>query len=461
VRRQPHNPEAERGLLGAIIYRTTDWADAQHVTETDLYVERHRRIWSAIAWLVEQDHPISATGVISRLTDTSSLDMCGGAVGVYGLRDSDTIDVQALHYADLVLADSRRRKVIAVAGEVVEAGYSGDADAAAGTGAERLMLAIESKQSDRVTIGESAKQAFATIEATAEGGGNAHLGLRVGLRAFDGRSNHGVGILPGQVVVVAARPGIGKTALALALSTGARIGKHDDDRAAVVEYLSLEMGHSELTTRALASRSGIDLAKLIRGDVRDEQWGDIINATAWLSRLPVTFADRGGVTAMQVGQWIVQSARRGVDLVVVDHLHEVTRAQDQTKLDDNSFYGRTMKMIKALAKRHGVRVIVLAQCNRQAEGVRPELHHVRGSGGIEESADTLMFLHRDRRESVMQLIWAKVRGGVSGDSKLYFDGSLQRLRDLSIAEEMADEEAKAPRPPKRTGRPGEDDSWPV
>jgi len=252
--------------------------------------------------------------------------------------------------------------------------------------------------------------------------------------SYDRRCNHGIGVLPGNAMFLAARSGIGKTAFALELIAHAAVGIGTPPDMARTDHITLGMSHAELTMRALSRKSGIKLADIIRGELDDEALSELLEATVWWMKTGVRIVDKAGFTPQDLGAHIWKAARQGVQFFVVDHMHEMVRGPGQERLSDTEFYGRIAKMIKALAKRLQVRVLCLAQCNREAEGVKPQLSHLRGSGGIEEAADMVTFLHRDRAEPMTTVICAKNRNGMTGDDVMFFDGTIQKFRTPSAAE---------------------------
>jgi replicative DNA helicase len=431
------NIEAERSLIASVLSRRIDLMDVGHVTALDFHKEGHRRIWKAMAWLDENGHPIGIVGVTTRLRKDGGIKEAGGAVEITKLAGEGVAKEEALHHADLVLDASRRRGVIAEAGTIIQAARSGDVAAAVEAGTA-TMMELQAPTHDGVfTAKESGQQVFASVEATREGGGLAHLGLKTGVGAYDRRCNHGIGVLPGNAMFLAARSGIGKTAFALELIAHAAVGIGTPPDMARTDYITLEMSHAELTMRALSRKSGIKLADIIRGELDDEALSELLEATVWWMKTGVRIVDKAGFTPQDLGAHIWKAARQGVQFFVVDHMHEMVRGPGQERLSDTEFYGRIAKMIKALAKRLQVRVLCLAQCNREAEGVKPQLSHLRGSGGIEEAADMVTFLHRDRAEPMTQVICAKNRNGMTGDDVMFFDGTIQKFRTPTHAEIQA------------------------
>jgi replicative DNA helicase len=285
-------------------------------------------------------------------------------------------------------------------------------------------------------IGDVAKEAMESLLDRLEGRGS--TGLKVGFSRLDNLTQ---GFQPGNLVILAARPGIGKTALALNwLLRAAMYHK------ASVAFFSLEMSKEEVFNRLLSAHSSINMKQVAAGAFDEEIQARLLRSRDALLELPIYINDQAGITVREIQAMVdrhLTRANQQLDLVIVDYLQLMTSPESSraAKQSEATRIGEISRGFKLLAKDHGMPVVVLSQLNREVEhrqGGRPQLSDLRDSGAIEQDADMVMFIHRkmkplmegEEEDRSAELLIAKHRNGPTGAIWLYFEGEYARYREL-------------------------------
>ena len=425
----PWSAEAEQSVLGALML---DPAAALRIADRQLqaghfFDHRHAVIWPAVANLVARHQPVDVVTVFEQLQAQQRDEAAGGLAYLNALAQGVPSAANIGRHADIVLEKALRRAIVDAAGRAQEiAQQAGDADEALDQVAAMFVgLKRPRAGSGPRPLSELAAQQIDHWQAL--GDGSTEPGTPTGLEAIDAAL--GGGVKPGKVIVVAARPSVGKTSLAgqMALNVGA-FGK-------AVLMLSQEMPASDLTDRAAANLGGIALDRLTTGRFADGDAALLAEAADAMSRLPVYVDDQPALSLLDIRAKVrhVQQQEPSLALVIVDYLQLC--APGASAQHRHHQIEAISRGLKTLAKEAGVCVMVLSQLNRASEADEPELHHLKESGAIEEDADTVILLHPwgqqpDGSMSVLAKV-PKNRQGRRGRLALSFDGRLQRWASSS------------------------------
>jgi replicative DNA helicase len=443
VLRIPSNPAAERAVLGAILadgncfYRVVDVVEVD-----DFYADPHRSIFAAFAQLAHDNRDIDLVTAADQLSRLGTLDAAGGVSYLSGLADELPDPANVEHYARIVRERSIKRHLLRISQELMSACARDEGDAMeALDGAEAQILAIAEKamRGNFSTVGQLVKEEVRHIERVARQRAP-YTGLVTGFRRLDELT---AGLQKQELIILAARPGVGKTAMALNIAAHAALRERKK-----VAVFSLEMSAPALVRRLLASEARINIRKLTRGllsravDPGDPRgtasdWQRLAEAADRLADAPIWIDDTAGLSVLELrGKCRRLQMEHGVDLVIVDYLQLMSagvRAENRTQ--EVSAISRGLK---AIAKQLGVPVLSISQLSRQPErrgaDQRPQLSDLRESGSIEQDADVVIFINRKNRglhggdneeeedQRLAEVIIAKQRNGPTDLFKLvYFD----------------------------------------
>ncbi len=427
MRLPPFNLEAEMGVLGSLILDPDRVHEVAPVLRADdFYRDDHALAYRAILTVTEAGRPVSLVAVYEELARSPRFRGAELEINPLLVEWIESIPhaAHAAYYADLVRQKAVARDVIAAAEEVLQAAYGNDY-----TGedlaeiAERAMFAVGDRRvSHRVkTLAEAARASMARLDARLAG---VRPGLPTGFADFDAMVG---GLQPGQLVVLGARPSIGKTAFALNV---ADFIATDSDRTATL-FVSLEMTDEELGDRALCGRAQVDGAAFANPAMLvGDDWESLRRALARCeeSRLFIDDAPSQAITHIAAMARRYR-ARERIGLLVIDYLQLVDPDEAPRHVGRQEQVAMMTRGLKNLAKSLGIPVLLLCQLNREVEkreGKRPQLSDLRESGAIEQDANMVLFLHRPEfydkndRPGEADLIIAKNRGGPTGTIKLAF-----------------------------------------
>lgn len=427
VRTPPNNLDAERALLGAIMLRPDALHDVSVTVFPDsFFADKHRDIFRAILDLFSKGNPVDLLSVSSMLSERGALERMGGASYLTELIDAVPAAGNAQYYARLVQEKSILRGLIVVADEIAELGFSNpeDVDAVLDTAEKRIYQVTQSPTAQRfVSLKESLGGAWERLEHL-HNSKDETRGVKSGYPALD---NLLAGFQKSDLIILAARPSVGKTSLALDIVRNAAV-KH----GAKVGFFSLEMSAQQLVDRMVAAEAKVDAWKLRTGRLTsDEEFALVQEALGRLSEAPIHIDDQPGNNILKMRS----AARRlknehGLDMIVVDYLQLMSPTQ--TKAADSVVQQVTeiSRSLKNLARELDVPVIALSQLSRAVEqrGGKPRLSDLRDSGSIEQDADVVMFIHREdktnqnsERPNIAEILIEKHRNGPTGKVELYFD----------------------------------------
>jgi replicative DNA helicase len=437
----PQALEAEMSLLGALLWDHRVVGDVVTILRDggDFSRPAHQVIYEAIVELYDKGGSVDVVQLHQRLVDRGVLEEVGGLDYVVGLAESVPSAANAVHYAELVREKAIVRELIAAAGEILEESYrSRDPASALLEQAEQRIFQIAQRR-DRAVLSSLKDLLDETMRRLEENEGRTITGIATGFGELDEMTS---GLQPGEMIIVAARPSMGKTALALNLAENVAIEGNG------VAVFSLEMSRQQLVQRLLCSRGQIDGQRFRRNMLRQEDYCKLMVACHELSTAPILIDDTPGLTLLQLRSKARRMKERsGLAMVVIDYLQLMSsgsRAESrQMEVSEIS------RGIKAMARELEVPVVCLSQLNRaaeQREGHRPRMSDLRESGSIEQDADVVCMLHREEyyhrsdpewaeqnpdKIGVAELIVAKQRNGPTGTVELAWDGGATRFRNLS------------------------------
>lgn len=434
----PHSDESERAVLaGALLDPALLPVVVGRLAPEDFYTERHRTIYRSMVDLQEAEVEVDLRTLQASLEQQDKLESVGGVAYLAGL-DLDLPDLGRLDtYVEIVKERSVRRRLIEACGEITRHCLDGGLEAQEALGrAEQAILGLgeEAIQKGFVKLGQIFHETLAELEDRPEHG---FLGLPSGFADLDTMTR---GFHPGNLVVIAGRPGMGKTSLALNIAEHAAIRENRP-----VGLFSLEMSQEELALRILSSEVDISFGPLRSGHLSQKQWTKVVQAVKTVSQAPLYIDDSANPSMLE----IASKARRlraesGLDLIVVDYLQLM---QGTTRYENRNLeIAAITRSLKQLAKELRIPVIALSQLSRQPErrsgDHRPQLADLRESGSIEQDADVVVFIYRDELyddettdKGIAELIVAKHRNGETGTVKLVFLGDTTKFCNLARHED--------------------------
>ena len=424
----PHNLEAERSVLGAILVQNEaiDVAREVGLEARDFYREAHQRIFDAACSLSERREPIDLITLTGVLKDRGLYEQIGGNAALAGLFDEAFAVGNSGQYARIVRDKAVQRRMIEACSEIISDGFNGVEDTenyideaetrifgVADTHAQQGFAELKSVLLDNMARIE--ELALKKLDVT---------GLATGFHDFDRITT---GLHPGQVIIIAARPGMGKTSwFVSALQHAAIVNK------AVVGLFSLEMSKEELGFKFLSGLSRIDSKKLKVGRLADRDWHRLAEAADQLAKSKIFIDDSGGTTVMDIRAKCrrLLAREKRLDLIVVDYLQlmKASKRQSRGEASREREISEISRCLKELSKELKCPIIALSQLNRSVESrqdKRPNLSDLRESGAIEQDADLVCFIHREdyynketENKGVAELIIAKNRSGETDTVRL-------------------------------------------
>ncbi|MEM9295225.1 MAG: replicative DNA helicase, partial [Planctomycetota bacterium] len=386
----PHAPEAEAALLGCMVL---DWKVCGEVLQVvsgadDFFKPAHVSIYTALIDLYEHDQSIDMVQLNQKLVDRGVLEQVGGLDYLLELAESVPSAAGALHYARIVRDKALLRRLITASGQVIHDCHTHDGKAEEMLDrAGRALFELQQTGgiSEAIALKELLDETYRQLEAQ---DGRAVTGMETGFRDLDSMTN---GLQPGEMIIVAARPSMGKTAFMLNMAEHAAASLQKP-----VALFSLEMSKQQLALRLLCSRSGVDSHKLRRNMLSRDDFGRLSMTVGQLSEAPLFIDDTPGLSLMQLRAKARRLAmEHHIQMVFVDYLQLMSDPGAESRQQEVSSLSRG---VKALARELEVPVICLSQLNRQAEqreGHRPRMSDLRESGSIEQDADVVMMLHRE------------------------------------------------------------------
>ena len=437
----PFNPKAEEGVLSSIMIDPECMSEiVDTLSPADFYRNTHRVLYTTLLSLYRQQIASDSLTVCDELERTNQMEHIeGGMSYVYSLINFESVTMNVEHYASIVKRDAQCRRVIHAATQMVALAY--DRDEQVVEKAEDLLFQVsrEVTRSSFTSMPDLMDTYMQELNVLHE-----HKGRIIGVpTGFTDMDTLLCGLQKTDLVILAGRPGTGKTSLAMNIVENAAEYKNG------VAVFSLEMGERQLARRLMSMKSGVDLQSLRSGWISDEQWEPITRAMRELSSLNIWINDASGnpIASMRAQlRRLLQHTK--LDLVVVDYL-QLIDSSDESKGNKNRAeeISEIARGLKRLAKEFDVPVLALAQLSRAVEtraNKHPQLSDLKESGGIEENADVVMFVYRedyyaamDKREdysptNIAEITVAKHRNGEVGDISLYFKADQTKFFNLGV-----------------------------
>jgi len=431
----PQSIEAEESILSAILLETNTLLEVLEIlTPEDFYRTAHQRIFAAMELLFRKAEPIDLITLTNALRESNQLEEIGGAAYLARLVDTVPSAINVAHYARIVREKSSLRRLIAKAGEITQRCYgdSGDFDQVLDF-AEGAVFEI-SENKHRAAFHPLSKIIDINIDALEKRQANRALvtGISTGYTRLDNMTS---GLQGSDLIILAARPAMGKTALALNIARNAAMISN-----VAVAVFSLEMSKEQLSMRMLCGEARVDSSRLRSGFLNPEDWANITDAASALSEAPIYIDDSPDISATSIR---TKSRRLKMDkdlgLIIIDYL-QLMRGHENTERRDLEI-SDISRSLKLLAKELNVPVLALSQLNRKLEersDKRPQLSDLRESGALEQDADVVAFIYRDEvynkdennpNRGVAEVIVAKQRNGPTGVVPLTFLGAYTRFEN--------------------------------
>ncbi|TMD91419.1 MAG: replicative DNA helicase [Chloroflexi bacterium] len=435
----PQNIEAECGVLGSIIIDPEAIVQvAEFLFPDDFYRDAHRTIYEVIIQLYEQRQPADFITICDELERRNKLEDVGGASYITSLINLVPTSGNVEYYGRIVERNAILRRLIEAAGQIAAVAYQEeDADVALDK-AEQLIFNISQRhaRSDFALLRDILSAYMNKLDQLHERRGTI-VGVPTGFTDLDHLTG---GLQKSDLIILAARPAIGKTSLALTMAHNTAI-KHQRS----VAIFSLEMSKEQLVQRLLSMDAAIDQQRLRTGWIEDDEWERIVYAMGTLSEANIWIDDTAGISTVEMRSKARRlHAERNIDLIIVDYLQLMQSMSGSGRRNENRVQeiSEISRNLKSLARELNVPVLALAQLSRAVESRQskvPQLSDLRESGSIEQDADIVMFIYRDdvynpetERKNIADIIVAKHRNGPVGEISLYFQASQTRFHDLEL-----------------------------
>jgi len=433
----PQNIEAEQAVLGAmLIEREAISKVAEFLRPEDCYREAHRLIFNAMLELFNKNDAVDMVTVIEFLRKGDKLEAAGGISYITSLANSVPTAANVLYHAKIVEEKALLRQLINAATNIATLGYEGSQEV---TGildtAEKTILAVSSRRlgGEFTPIKSIIFDAFTKIEQLYASKGSI-TGLSTGFKDLDRLTS---GLQPSDLILIAARPSMGKTAFVLNIAQ--HIGIKEKK---AVAFFSLEMSKEQLVQRMLCAESTIDSQRLRIGELEPNDWTKLVSGADRLSAAPIFIDDTSGITVMEMRS----KCRRlkieyDLKLIIIDYLQLMQGSSKKGSENRQQEISEISRSLKGLAREIGVPVIALSQLSRSVESrqvKKPMLSDLRESGSLEQDADIVAFLYRDdyynpdsEQKNITEVIIAKHRNGPVDTIQLFFHKQFTKFSDLS------------------------------
>jgi replicative DNA helicase len=432
----PQNTEAEEAVLGALLIDPDAVIRlATILRPEDFYREKHGWIYDCMLSLHEHREPVDFLTVCDELDRRGQLNEAGGRAFITSLINAVPTSIHAEHYARIVERTAVRRRLIDAAGQIAVLAYQEADDVAEVVDhAEQILFGVSERRLSRelMPIKQVLSEYYDRIEYLTRHK-EALIGIPTGFRQMDDLLG---GLQRSDMIILAARPSVGKTSLALTIALHAA-KKHRKN----VALFSLEMSAEQVVQRLISAETGIESQRLRKGEIAEDEWGRFMKATGDLAETFLFIDDSPGLSALELRT----KARRlhaevGLDLLVVDYL-QLMRGdyRSENRVQEISNISRSLK---AVARELNLPVLALSQLSRSVESraeKKPQLSDLRESGALEQDADVVIFIYRDEmynenteRKNIADIIVAKQRNGPTGTVSLYFKKDLAQFREAEL-----------------------------
>ncbi|MFM1910766.1 MAG: replicative helicase [Pseudomonadota bacterium] len=439
----PNSVEAEQSVLGGLLLENEALDRiADILNQSDFYRHDHRLIYTHIAKLIEQNRPADIVTVAESLENSAELSSVGGIAYLGALAQNTPTAANIRRYAEIVRERSIMRKLVEVGSGIAESAYNPQ-----GRDAQQLLDEAEAKIFQIAESGNRGSQGFVNIQTLLpqvadridylyqrENQGSV-TGIPTGFDDLDERTS---GFQPGDLIIVAGRPSMGKTAFSLNIAENVAL-----DTKKAVAVFSMEMGATQLATRMIGSVGRLDQHRMRNGNLEDEDWARLTTALGKLNDAPIFIDEGAGLSSFDVRARARRLHRQtgGLGLIVVDYLQLMSGTSGRASENRATEISEISRSLKSLAKELDVPVVALSQLNRSVEqrpDKRPVMSDLRESGAIEQDADLILFIYRDEvynpdseDKGTAEIIIAKQRNGPIGRVRLTFLGQHTRFENFS------------------------------
>ena len=432
----PQSLEAEQSVIGAMIIDKEAIAKvSEKLVKEDFYRDGHKIIYETILDMFKDDMPVDTLTLVERLKSTDMLERAGGVSYISDLSTSMVSTANLTSYIKIVEEKSLLRKLIRASTAIIEDSYNKQDDVySIVDSAEKKIFDIAERKStsDFEPLSDVLERGFIEIERLFNNKGQI-TGVGSGFVDLDSKTS---GFQKGDMILIAARPSMGKTTFALNIAEHAAL---KEGKSVVI--FSLEMSKEQLVYKLFCSVANVDMLKLRKGDLDDSDWENIARATGPLSKAKIYIDDTAGMSIMEMRSKCRRlKIEHGIDLILIDYLQLMSGSSSAESRQQQ--VSEISRSIKALAKEMGCPIIALSQLSRAPEqrtDHRPMLSDLRESGSIEQDADLVMFLYRDEyynketeEKNVAECIVAKQRNGPVGTVKMAFFGQLSKFGNLDV-----------------------------
>ena len=431
----PHNLEAEQSVLGSLLIdRDAIIRVASFLRPEDFYAHANSLIYRAILDLYNRREPTDIVTLSDELQRRIEYDTAGGLSYLSGLLNVVPTAVHVEYYARIVERTATLRRLINAGTEIVDIGFQEgiETEDALDKAEQEIFKVSQRRQSkDFVSMGEVLDRFFDRIDYLQQNRGEV-VGVATGFSDLDQLTG---GLQRSDLIIVAARPSMGKTSLALGMAYAAAVG-----HKRTVGIFSLEMSAEQLVQRVLSMETGVDTHRLRLGQIDDNEWDRISRAFGRLSEAPIFIDDSAAAGIMDIRSKARRlQAEHGLDIVIVDYLQLMSGRRSENRVQEISEISRGLK---GLARELNVPVVALSQLSRAVESRsdhRPMLSDLRESGSIEQDADIVVFIYREdkyeddsEKKGIAEIIIAKHRNGPVGSISLRFFDRTARFADLEV-----------------------------
>lgn len=437
----PNSIEAEHSVLGGILLENDVLNKISEILKPeDFYLDAHQRIYRAILALREENAPLDIITLTDYFLKRKELELVGGAAYLSRLLDNVASSANIVHHANIIKEKSILRKLLSVTGEIYNQCFEPveDLEEFLDTTEEKI-FAITQKERSKFNIFDIKQIMKSSLNIIDELYHKKEYitGVTTGFKDLD---NLTAGLQPSDLIIIAGRPGMGKTALALSILKSAAL---DGNPCA---FFSLEMSKEQIGMRLLCAEAKVELQKIRRGFISDKDWTPLANAAAKLSETKIFIDDTAGLNIMELRSRARKlKAEHDIKLLIIDYL-QLMRAH-KSKDSREQEIAEISRSLKALAKELNIPIVALSQLNRavetKGEDKRPQMANLRESGAIEQDADVIIFVYReeyylrqrgkdipDDVKNVAEIIVAKQRNGPTGIVKVYFNDKITFFGDL-------------------------------
>jgi len=436
----PQSVEAEQSVLGGLLLDNQSWDRiADILTADDFYRREHRLIFSAIATLCEESSPADVVTVSEWLERSGELEHAGGLAYLGSLANNTPSAANIVAYAAIVRENSVMRELVRAAGEIGSAAYTPEGRSANELldFAEKRIMDISEKghrRGDFQPLNTLLSKAVDRID-TLFRSKSSITGVATGYTDLDEMTS---GLQPSDLVIIAGRPSMGKTSLAMNIAENAAVGNKIP-----VAVFSMEMPGTQLALRMMASLGRINAHRVRTGKLDDDDWPRLTSAVSLLNEAPIFIDDSPGLTPMELRARARRLKREnGLGMIIVDYL-QLMQSTERNEENRATEISNITRALKGLAKELDVPVIAMSQLNRSVESrtdKKPVMSDLRESGAIEQDADVILFIYRDEvynKDSPVKgtadIIIAKQRNGPIGEVRLTFLGEYTRFENYTSA----------------------------